>query len=45
MEESTFPWPNTEEEVNEIPVERFHWLLTGIDFFKEHKKLKYKSFG
>ncbi|EKO61781.1 IS66 family element, Orf2 protein [Leptospira kirschneri str. H2] len=43
LEESKFPWPNTEEEVNEIPVEKFHWLLNGIDFFKEHKKLKYKN--
>ncbi|EMO47130.1 hypothetical protein [Leptospira santarosai] len=43
MEESKFPWPNTEEEVSKIPTERFHWLLNGIDFFKEHKKLKYKN--
>ncbi|AGS80609.1 IS66 family insertion sequence element accessory protein TnpB [Leptospira noguchii] len=42
LEESKFPWPNSEEEVHKIPVERFHWLLNGIDFFKEHKKLKYK---
>ncbi|EMN92315.1 hypothetical protein [Leptospira weilii] len=43
MEESKFPWPNTEEEVQKIPVERLDWLLNGIDFFKEHKKLKYKK--
>ncbi|WP_220125693.1 IS66 family insertion sequence element accessory protein TnpB, partial [Leptospira noguchii] len=43
LEESKFPWPNSKEEVDEIPVERFHWLLNGIDFFKEHKKLKYKN--
>ncbi|WP_100788597.1 IS66 family insertion sequence element accessory protein TnpB [Leptospira adleri] len=43
LEESKFPWPNTEEEVQKIPVERFHWLLNGIDFFKEHKKLKYQK--
>lgn len=43
LEKSKFPWPNSEEEVYKIPTERFHWLLNGIDFFKEHKKLKYKN--
>ncbi|WP_017862827.1 IS66 family insertion sequence element accessory protein TnpB [Leptospira santarosai] len=43
LEESKFPWPNSEEKVSKIPTERFHWLLNVIDFFKEHKKLKYKN--
>ncbi|AXR63502.1 IS66 family insertion sequence element accessory protein TnpB [Leptospira mayottensis] len=43
LKERKFPWPNTEEEVQKIPAERFHWLLNGIDFFKEHKKLKYRK--
>lgn len=39
LEKDKFPWPMTEEEVMEIGLEKFKWLLSGIDFFHAHKKL------
>ena len=41
LEKDKFPWPNTEEEVQEITREQFEMLLKGIDFWKAHKTLKY----
>jgi len=41
LEENKFPWPNTEEEAREISREEFSWLLRGIDFWNQYKKLQY----
>ena len=42
LEESTWPWPSTEEEVREITQHQLEMLLEGIDFFRAHKELHYK---
>lgn len=41
LEEDKFPWPNTEEEAREISREEFDWLLRGIDFWNQYKKIQY----
>jgi transposase len=43
LELDKFPWPLTEEEAREISAEELTMLLSGIDFFKAHKKLYYKK--
>jgi transposase len=41
LEQARFPWPEKEEEAKSITVEQVEWLLSGIDFFKAHKKSSY----
>ncbi|MEJ2664932.1 MAG: IS66 family insertion sequence element accessory protein TnpB, partial [Spirochaetia bacterium] len=41
LEKAKFPWPEKEEEVKKIDAEQIGWLLSGIDFFKAHKKLQF----
>jgi transposase len=41
LEENKFPWPNSEEEAREISREEFSWLLRGIDFWNQYKKIQY----
>lgn len=41
LEEGKFPWPRNEREAREIRKEEFMWLLRGIDFWNEHKKITY----
>jgi transposase len=41
LERERFPWPEKEEEAKRLTVEEMGWLLSGIDFFKAHKKLSY----
>lgn len=41
LEENRFPWPETDEEAKEISMDELKMLLSGIDFFKAHKKLSY----
>ena len=41
LEKDKFPWPQTGEEAQEITREQFEMLLSGIDFWKAHKSLKY----
>jgi transposase len=43
LERDRFPWPQDEREVRELTVEQLQMLLTGIDFFKAHKELYYKT--
>ena len=43
LEKDKFPWPITEEDVMEIDLQKFRWLLSGIDFFHAHKKLIFSS--
>lgn len=41
IEKQRFPWPSTNEEAREITYEQLNMLLSGIDFFKAHKKLTF----
>ena len=41
LEKDRFPWPDTVSEGMEIRREQFLWLLSGIDFFRAHRDLKY----
>jgi transposase len=43
LEKERYPWPETKEAVRELRYEELRQLLTGIDFFKEHKPLYYKK--
>ncbi len=43
LEQDKFPWPMTEEEVQEIDFEKLKLLLSGIDFWKAHKEIKFKE--
>jgi len=42
LEKDRFPWPQTNEAVQELSSEEVTMLLAGIDFFKAHKTLYYK---
>jgi transposase len=39
LEAGKFPWPKTAAEAQEITKEQMMWLLRGIDFWHEHKKI------
>jgi transposase len=41
LEKEKFPWPESEEEAVEIKGEELEMLLSGIDFFKAYKPLRY----
>jgi transposase len=43
LEQDRFPWPQTGEAVQELSGEQLSMLLEGIDFFKAHKPVYYKS--
>jgi len=43
LEKEKYPWPETAEAVRELSVDELTMLLAGIDFFKAHKPLYYKS--
>jgi transposase len=43
LEKDRFPWPETNEEVQELTAEQLQMLLQGIDFFAVHKPLYYKK--
>ena len=43
LESDTFPWPQTEEAAREISGEKLRMLLDGIDFWKAHQSLDYRS--
>jgi transposase len=42
LEQDKFPWPQTNEAVQELSSEQLSMLLQGIDFFKAHRALYYK---
>jgi len=42
LEKDRFPWPETKDDALELTLDRFKLLLSGIDFFKAHKELKYQ---
>ena len=41
LEQHRFPWPMSEESVQEIREPQLRWLLEGIDFWKAHTVLEY----
>ena len=41
LERDRFPWPQTSEAAREITVDELKMLLSGIDFFRAHRELKY----
>lgn len=43
LEKDRFPWPMSEEEVQEITFEKLQLLLSGIDFWRAHKEIKFKE--
>ena len=43
LDKDKFPWPMNQKEATEISQEQFSFLLQGIDFWKAHKKLEYRS--
>ena len=43
LEKDKFPWPQDEREARELTAEEVRMLLAGIDFFKAHKALIYKT--
>jgi transposase len=42
LEEERFPWPGNGREAEELDVGQLKLLLSGIDFFKAHKPLRYQ---
>lgn len=45
LEKEKFPWPKDESAVREISDEQLRLLLSGIDFWKAHRKLDYRQVG
>ncbi|MCL2481572.1 MAG: IS66 family insertion sequence element accessory protein TnpB [Spirochaetaceae bacterium] len=43
LEKDKFPWPRDEKEAIELTAEELKMLLVGIDFFKAHREVFYKS--
>jgi len=43
LECDRFPWPEETEEVLELSRQQLFMLLSGIDFFRKHKELHFKS--
>lgn len=43
LEKGTFPWPSNKDEVRELTSDELFMLLQGIDFFKAHQTLDFKS--
>ncbi len=43
LEEASFPWPASGEELGEITRQQLKLALRGIDVFSEHKRLEYSS--
>jgi transposase len=45
LEKAKFPWPENEQEVEELSGEQVRMLLSGIDFWKAHKPVYYQRAG
>ena len=43
LEKNRFPWPTDGKEARELTAEELRMLLTGIDFFKAHKEIFFKT--
>jgi transposase len=42
LEEARFPWPENSGEAEELSAEQLRMLLSGIDFWKANKPLRYQ---
>jgi transposase len=40
LDQNKFPFPENDQESQELSRERFLWLLRGIDFRREHRLIK-----
>jgi transposase len=45
LEQDSFPWPRDGAELDEMTRDNIKLLLKGIDIWKEHKPLQYRSAG
>jgi transposase len=45
LEKDKFPWPESSEEAEELSREQLEMLLTGIDFWKAHRPVRYEQAG
>lgn len=43
LEKHRFPWPQTAEQVREITVRQLEMLLSGIDLWRAHERIEYRS--
>ena len=43
LEKDRFPWPDDEAQAREITRDEVAMLLKGIDFWREHKELRYTT--
>lgn len=41
LEKDKFPWPKNENDTIEIDIRKLQMILSGIDFWKAHKEVKY----
>lgn len=39
LEEDTFRWPNSEQEIMEVTAVELNWLLHGLDLRQAHRRL------
>lgn len=45
LEKDSFPWPRDGDDIDELARDRILLLLKGIDIWKEHKAITYRSAG
>lgn len=45
LERDSFPWPRDDHDLREMDQEKVFLLLRGIDVWKEHKPITYRSAG
>ena len=45
LEQDTFPWPKSGDELDEMTRQNIKLLLRGIDVWKEHKAVEYAIAG
>ena len=43
LEKNRFPWPQDESKARELSLPELQLLLAGIDFFKAHQELHFKT--
>ena len=43
VENSRFPWPNSEEQARRISRRQLMMLLAGIDFWSAHERIEYED--
>lgn len=43
LEKDKFPWPENPEQAEEINLNQLKMILSGINFWKAHKEIKYQE--